>query len=427
LHSPSLPSSLSLPSYASFFSHRAVIAKTLLGFIISHLNSDVMSGPGGINGPGGNSGPGGNGAISQQIVPATTSSAQHSAPTTAAAFLTTTAADYTIISTPTGPPTSTSTSASSSSATGVNKALIGGLVGGLGGLLVISLLAIWWLQRRKNKRIAEKNGMSEPVTYAGLNQSMSGVPFVNAADHNYDNIPPPPFYSSRGGEVSPVIGRDSGDFFLPTYADSVAGISSGGVSSLGSSNISHVTSSVAPVSPISISRGNPAAVISPQTTGYTGAAEISPQTTDEPAVFQALPSRDTTSFPTTPEEIDRQITQTPTIISPVPRHPLVHQDSLERVVQQGLVTTPGFPERDSSRLDPRTRILSQEMLRESPVLGDLSAVRMMQGSPVSYNNTEVDVERNPSQRTVSSVSSMGVSVVSDGELERSGIGAIGRQ
>lgn len=85
----------------------------------------------------------------------------------------------------------------------------------------------------------------------------------------------------------------------------------------------------------------------------------------------------------------------------------------------------GTPElQDTSLLGPMGpagRVLSQELMRESPVLGQMNPVRMQnttQGSNLSGN-----VQRFESQRTVSSVSSMGVSVVSDTELERLGVGS----
>jgi hypothetical protein len=66
----------------------------------------------------------------------------------------------------------------------------------------------------------------------------------------------------------------------------------------------------------------------------------------------------------------------------------------------------------------RLRVLSQEMLRESPVLG-LNAVRM---APQAAAND--GLRRNDTQRTVNSDSSMGISIVSDGELERLGVGVV---
>jgi hypothetical protein len=78
----------------------------------------------------------------------------------------------------------------------------------------------------------------------------------------------------------------------------------------------------------------------------------------------------------------------------------------------------------AARNGPASRVLSQELMRESPVLGRMNPVRM-QGTNVP-RDTGGGVQRFESQRTVSSVSSLGVSVVSDTELERLGVGSRGR-
>jgi hypothetical protein len=138
-------------------------------------------------------------------------------------------------------------------------------------------------------------------------------------------------------------------------------------------------------------------------------------------------TRDTMGFPVDGSDIGLNRLSTPglPIVAPIPRHALVHQDSLERVVREGMMN--GTPElQDVSLLGPRNgptgRVLSQELMRESPILG-LNPVRM-QGAPTS--NVGGGVQRFESQRTLSSVSSMGISVVSDTELERLGVGSRSR-
>ena len=171
---------------------------------------------------------------------------------------------------------------------------------------------------------------------------------------------------------------------------------------------------------------NESPTISPQTTGasvmvrpHTAVSEQTQMLTPQPTgvtlpVLLPQHTRDTMGFPIEREEIRLVPAMPTTIVSPVPRHPLVHQDSLERVVRQGLRPSES-PE--PSNLNPdRLRVLSQEMPRESPILG-LNSVRMAPQAAVNDG-----VRRNDTQRTVSSVSSMGVSVVSDGELERLGVG-----
>jgi hypothetical protein len=66
----------------------------------------------------------------------------------------------------------------------------------------------------------------------------------------------------------------------------------------------------------------------------------------------------------------------------------------------------------------RLRVLSQELPRESPILG-LNNVRIQQPSNL---NPSSGINRMASQRTVSSLGDM-PPVVSDDELERMGVGA----
>lgn len=407
---------------------------------------------GGQGGQGG-MGAGGVGAGGGQNTPSqVTTSSQQNGPTTTTGFATSTTTSHPTTSTSSSPSSSSTSAASSSS--GVGKALIGGVVGGIGGLLLLSLLAIWLLQRRKNKRIQEKNG-AQPITYAGLNESLAGVPFVHHSNnsnpsHNQNNrdslLPPALFTSStntssnpgvgiRGGEAPPTPpgGRDSGDYFLPSYAQSQSGMSIGGPSALGHLDTSHHTPSEATISPMSThhqddttfispqTTGAAAQMISPQTTGYTNVSVTSPQTPGPPPFLSHHNrelTRDTMGFPTIipPETLNNEPTP---IMAPMPRHPLVHQASLERAVREGMMS----PDQDPSRLgSPAVTV------RESAVLGEQNPVRMVgqgQGPPLSHQNGS-NLGRNVSQRTVDSVSTMGVSVVSDGELERLGVGARGR-
>jgi hypothetical protein len=172
-------------------------------------------------------------------------------------------------------------------------------------------------------------------------------------------------------------------------------------------------------------------MISPQTTNptimasqYTGNMEepyiISPQTTGA-SILLPQHTRDTMGFPVERDfEEFRPHLETPLpIVAPVPRHPIMHQDSLELVVRQGLM--PSESPVPSNTNPDRLRVLSQEMPRESPVLGDMHPVRMM--PPAALNN---GLGRNNTQRTVSTVSSMGIDMVSDGELERLGVGSRAR-
>jgi hypothetical protein len=370
----------------------------------------------------------------------TTSSAQQQETTAATAngFITTTANPYTLTTTPTQSPTSTSTSSSSSSSGNQKTAIIGGVIGGIAGVLIIALLVIWLLNRRDKKRMAEKRGSAQPVTYASLNDSFGGVPFGHSnRTSQRDSLLPPPLalmprsdpstphtgVGLRGGEghdSNADVERNSGDYFLPTYAESQAGMSLAGSRLLGRLNTSHAGSeSEATVSPMSVRHpdGTPTTGISPQSTGSEIPGMMSQQT------------RDTMGFPVDASDIGIHRTSTPglPIAAPVPRHPLVQQDSLERVVRDGMMN--GTPDlHDTSRLGPRNgpagRVLSQELMRESPVLGQMNPVRMR--GTTAPSNLNGGVQRFESQRTVSSVSSMGINIVSDAELERLGVGSRGR-
>lgn len=82
------------------------------------------------------------------------------------------------------------------------------------------------------------------------------------------------------------------------------------------------------------------------------------------------------------------------------------------------------PEPPSSINPNRLRVLSQEMPRESPILG-MNRVTIQQPPAVGASNLNPNVgsgiDRHASQRTVSSIGSM-PPVVSDAELENLGVG-----
>jgi hypothetical protein len=353
-------------------------------------------------------------------------------------------------------PTSTSTSS------GVRKgAIIGGIVGGIAGILLISLLGVWLLKRRKHRQNRARARKTRPVTYAGLNSVFRGVPFKRTSSRSPHNslLPQPQVSQGSDSSLSGVAlrgdaasrgQRESGnemDNLPPSYAESQMSAST---ASHGRLQTTPPTNTNTIVSPLSSRAPGDAQTISPQTTGATYMSlqrlwatneppAISPQTTGSSVIVRphtavsewtemltpqptgaTLPilppqhTRDTMGFPIVQEEIRLEPAMPATIVSPVPRHPLAHQDSLERIVRQGLMPSES-PEPGNLNPD-RLRVLSQEMPRESPILG-LNSVRM---APQAAANN--GVRRNDTQRTVSSVSSFGISVVSDGELERLGVG-----
>lgn len=345
-----------------------------------------------------------------------------------------------------------STTASSSS--GVSKGVvIGAVVGGFCALLIIALLVTCCLQRRKKKQLVLENGRAQPVTYAGLNSAFSGVPFRNsqtqqtlipgAAQHGsgYSSNSSSP--ALRGGALSdPTLSAAETDLFLPTYAESQAAshspISARATTDLQNMSpqtpgaISHLYSA-SPRTPRAAFSHN---IINPQLTGASEFQTITPQTTGgqtmrPPQFPQTGRSRDTIDTMGFPVEEDFEMLrlQHPVpnipvaIVAPIPRHPLVHQDSLERVVRDGMVPSPSPSFSIASAADPRTRVLSHVMgVTESPVLGDPNRARFP-AQQLQPSGLGLGVSRNDTQRTVSTVSSMGVSVVSDVELDRLGVGS----
>ena len=386
-------------------------------------------------GPGGGQGGSGSGQEGNPNQVTTTAAQQ----TSAGFFTSTTASPYT--TTPTSSSiSSTSPTSTASTSSGLQKgAMVGGVLGGVAGLLLLSLIGIWVLQRRKKRQVAEMNGTALPVTYSGLNESMAGVPFAHSPGRNlHDSLLPAPLFNGstsssqsgvglRGGQGSgytPPSHRDSGDYFLPTYAESQSDMSTGGQSSFGRLNTSQHTPSEAAISPLSTRDPAEHGIISPQITGT-------------PSFLVVQHTRDTMGFPVDPN-VPESFHEVP-LVAPVPVHPSIHQDSLERVVRQGMLGESPVPivrnasllhqdVPESGRLVRVNRIVSQEIARESPVLGQNNSVRFQQPEPAAtwLSSGSAPPERNQSQKTVSSVSSIGVSVVSDGELERLGVGSRGR-
>jgi hypothetical protein len=331
-------------------------------------------------------------------------------------------------------PTTTSTVASSS---GSNKdAVIGGVVGAIGGLLLLSLIASYFIRKRSIQKSTEKDhGM--PVAYTGMEASFAGhSPLSHSSvPGDRDNLLPAPLFTHstntshsgvgiRGDETTfdqnfeiPSLGS-----MPPTYAESVST-----THALHRHGTLHAPSE-GDVSPLSSRDPGEVHTISPQVTGATIPFFLVPHGTG-----------DTMGFPIDEDAQTIRIqSETPTpIVAPVPVHPLIHQDSLERVVRQGLQSETLVPDAGNPN---RLRVLSQAMARESPILGDMNPVRMYQPPassegdgglgrkisqrqpPLSHSGNSA-LGRNVSQRTVDSV----ISVISDGELERLGVGSRARQ
>ncbi|KAH8661577.1 hypothetical protein BGZ60DRAFT_413475 [Tricladium varicosporioides] len=250
-----------------------------------------------------------------------------------------------------------------------------------------------------------------------------------------------------GGETSPYStpGMEA-DPFLPSYAQSQSGMSSGNRNSFGrlhSVNTSISSPSTADVSPMSAhpspspmsAHAHPSgrSVLPPPIPQFANAIPVSSIPEVDSPRFQ-LEHRDTMGFPVDSDspEIPSMPYQEIPLAAPAPRHPLIHQDSLERVVRQGMSTpepgtlAPTNPLLQQPRHSgPVARLLSgQYPATESPVLGMQNPVTIHAPQPAALQPSGLG--RNVSQRTVSSVSSMGPSVISDTELERLGVGPGGR-
>lgn len=330
-------------------------------------------------------------------------------------------------------------------------AIIGAVVGGIAGLFLIFLLCLLCLQGKKRKQKAvkkEKRSTAEQTTYAGLNSAFSGVPFAHSPNReHHDSLLPAPLFtpntsthsggemrgetspglysvSDRGGQASPYSDRitqyESDHFLPPTYAEST---SSQGRDSLGRLNTAPQHNDiVSPVSPHV--HGTTPTTISPQTPED---AFISPPGVSVPMFLVPQHTRDTMGFPVDTDSIRSPIEQGPIhfpvqpepesraieseyqdipLATPTPRKTIVNQDSLERLVRDGMTTPePSHQTPNIHRNPAAARVLSQEFPRESPVLGNRHTVRMYQPpQPSQLQNT---VRRNESQRTVSSVNSGG--------------------
>ena len=249
------------------------------------------------------------------------------------------------------------------------------------GLLV--LLGLWALRRRKQrKEMTEKRESAEPVTYAGLNSSFSGVPFEHGIQHTVVNAP---LSHMRNGGLSPQDSAIETDRFLPpAYANSHDGT--------GARSLNRQDTNSESLTPLA-NNGQ----------GLKANQEVSPISPGP------LPRTDTMGFAISPPPQPqpghgREATANAAIISPLPRRPTVDSPYLQ--AQQNPME------------DGRTR--SQQTRSVSPVsdIGEPGRV-----SPVSLLDVQGGgVNRNISQRTVSSIGSNYPGMVSDEDLERLGVG-----
>lgn len=243
----------------------------------------------------------------------------------------------------------------------------------------------------------------------------------------------------QGGQTSPYAlpgQRDShfeSEHFLQMYGENTTTASRESLGRIGNDIVS-------PISPHDQRPTATPLIISPESPAYSFDA---PPGISVPMFLAPQSTRDTMGFPvdsdsirspeeqrhpsfpvepmplrTSPRSQDRDIErdhQNTPLASPSPGQPLMSQNSLSHLIRQGM-TTP-----EPNLLKPE-RALSSEFQRESPILGNSHLpVRIFAPPPLSRSHQ--NIMRNASQKTVSSMGSIGP-MVSDEELDRLGVGRI---
>jgi hypothetical protein len=329
---------------------------------------------------------------------------------------------------------STSIPSNFSTGPGVNKAAIAcEVIGGIAALFLLVFFGYFVLKRRREKR----RRSAEPVTYATLNTSMAGVPFNhrNYSGEHQSLVPPQPAFRRDGTEVRGGAYNENEEsrlYFLPTYAESQAGVmgntNSGIVSHrsyAGYESESTIHSAISPITPSDIMSPHgmgSAPFLMPQYTADTmGFPEVaSPQPT---AASFSRPQRatDTMGFPIDDPAISHLRSTTPaSIIAPIPRPLVVHQDSLERIVRERMMNaTPqgtGLFRNDTFGTVPSRYSSTNTNRIESPTLG-LQPVRQYLAPQSSLLNTGVARSASQETRRTSIISALSVT-----ELENLGVG-----
>lgn len=298
-------------------------------------------------------------------------------------------------STPTSIPTAAASSSSNS-----NKAVIaGGVVGGLAGLFLIFLALVWFLNRRQKKRLIARKD-AEPVSYENLNEAYNSESFAHQNDRNSYNTPPSfsagaIAYNSNPdtrGEQHPYAADENyygGTYALPSYAQSQASVSGG----LPLRQLNTFQQQV------------PSTSLQPTRSQYQGNTPVNSPESDQPP-FSLPQSRDPIAFAMSQEasSLQRQSTPALPLIAPIPRHP-ISQTDLERSAGEAL--------RDEQR--PQSAVSRAE----SPGRGFETVSLYSEVSEMPRNG---GLQRGNTQRTVSTVSSLGVSVIHETELESLGVG-----
>ncbi|TGO33610.1 hypothetical protein BHYA_0236g00050 [Botrytis hyacinthi] len=353
-------------------------------------------------------------------------------------------------------PTSTSSSSSGLSPT-ERTAIIAGVLGGVGALLIISLIAIYLLQRRKTKKAADRKGVTQQVSYNGLNSSFAGVPFIKRNSQGSDSeISRPPMVADtsyqgayiRGGQSSyPDLSSDmETDRFLPNDEESQQTMAGGGNGYHSPSN--HLGSPIqdpfTDQNRLSQLTQNRLSQLS-----QNRLSQLSQNVESSPRPGP-LVRHDTMGFPLDDDDTSyigpdgeqhrlsrimhspRTSILEPTIIAPAPIRPTVSHENFERGLNenQDLYQNRVVPQHLDSLTSNYDNPYDVEDENDTvpPMYGgvqSLSPAPMESGAWIAARNPHLaaafsnDMHRNSSTRTQSSFAP---SVISDTELDRLGVG-----
>ncbi|ATZ47537.1 hypothetical protein BCIN_02g08080 [Botrytis cinerea B05.10] len=351
----------------------------------------------------------------------------------------------------------TSTSSSNGLSSSERTAIIAGVLGGVGALLIISLIAIYLLQRRKTKKVAGRKGVTQQVSYNGLNSSFAGVPFIKSHTQGTDGeISRPPMVADtsyqgaymRGGQSSyPDLSSDmETDRFLPNDEETQQRMAAGGNGYHSPSN--HLGSPTQDpftdqnrLSQLTQNR------ISQLTQNRLSQLSQNPESPTRPG---PLVRHDTMGFPLDdddtsyigPDGEQHRLSRImhsphasilePTIIAPAPVRPTISHENLERGLNgnQDLYQNRAAPQHLDSLTSNYDNPYDIEDENDTvpPMYGAVqtsSPAPMESGSWIAARNPHLaaafgnDMHRNSSTRTQSSFAP---SVVSDTELDRLGVG-----
>ncbi|KAG4026350.1 hypothetical protein MFRU_042g00780 [Monilinia fructicola] len=345
--------------------------------------------------------------------------------------------------------TPSSTSSSSKGLSSSDRtAIVAGVLGGVGGLLIISLIAIYFLQKRKTKKPTDRKGVTQKVSYNGLNSSFAGVPFIKKGNPSGESeIPRPPMVAdtsypgayTRGGQSNyPDLSSErETDRFLPGHEEAQHRMSNGvnGFYPPSDNLISPVTTHDP------FTDQNRLSQMSQNTISPTRPGLIRHDTMGFPL------DDDDTSFigPDGQQHRLSRVMQSPrfsvqesTIICPSPIHPSISQEDLEQGIwhdsnQDVNQVQPQHLNSLSSNYDNQYEFENENendivspLYQSYPAEQSFSPVSALSGSWIAAHNPHLaatgssgNIRRNVSQRTESSFAP---SVISDTELERLGVG-----